>query len=160
MKYVHDDLLIGVEFILLCFDRESPSRCHRYDVTDDESPNNISKDISKTSFSHNQIRLGKFKERPIAVGDWYSLKNELMSLNVNSYTWSAITDFPSDKGYKKEFIYNYASVSTPNSYIIMGGAYATNPNSDDKIQISDEIMELRTINGIDTWGRDEIKALH
>ena len=92
-------------------------KCHRY-----ESPNNpqITEDIARSKVLRNAIQLGKYKNQPIAVGGWYTLTGDRMSLDDGSYIWTSIDDFPcftQDCG----GIYWYASVSISNSYIIMGG---------------------------------------
>ena len=136
---------IGVEFILLCFDREDPMNCHRY-----ESPNNpiITNDIAKTTIERNAIQLGNYKGQPIAVGGWATRTGDLMSFEEDSYVWSPITDFPCyfQDCPKNDFIYWYASVSTTNSYIIMGG---TITGDDEK---RDGIVEFKD----DVWARDNI----
>ena len=136
---IHNDRIIGVEFVLLCFDREAPKKCHRY-----ESSNQIINDISEATIDRNAIRLGNYMNQPIAVGGWYTLTGDLMSLDDDSYKWSSITEFPcygQDCGNANLFW--YASVSTPSSFIIMGGKTGL-------IEIRDEIVEFKK----NIWGRD------
>ena len=132
----------------MCFDRIDNKNCHRY-----ESPNNpiITNDIAKTTIERNGIQLGKYKGQPIAVGGWATLTGEIMSFIGDSYIWSSIPDFPCNRLNsslpcpEKDFIYWYASVSTPNSYIIMGGTITGSEKRDG-------IVEFRN----NQWGRDNI----
>ena len=126
----------------MCFDETEPKKCRRFTTCDDEYC--IIDDVVDSKDRRNSISIGIYEKEPIAVGGWYNSNTDRMALNDDSYTWSLINDeFPCN-GNVCANLYWYASVSTPNAYIIMGGK-----TGDD---IRDEIVKFSD----NKWGRDYV----
>lgn len=96
------------ERVLLCFADKSEKFCESYDGNNFFNHTN-------SIFGHRKTSLANYNGSPMAVGG-YSKSNKTEIYDISTDTWTEAAEYP-----YHDFIYYYATVTTPLGVLILGG---------------------------------------
>merc|ERR1711990_433021 len=109
--------------VLLCFDYRNAKQCHTFDGQSYQSAGS-----SVYSHSYTTTRLANYLGKALITGcgsrSSCGVKTELM--DMETLTWSAGPDYPSQWTPSHAYIFRYSTASTSEAAFIIGGYYTQN----------------------------------